>query len=92
MPLLGETMVAIDNGYIESVRAEVETQYLLKPTGCGGSFGEILCHELHTAGLTFVDLAAKWGLPVTIIGELIHDHCKRMEPLVKVNHEWTKEP
>jgi hypothetical protein len=72
--------------FIEMLRREVEQQYANRPTGCGGSFGEILCYELHTAGLTFTRLAAKWGIPVTVLGELIWDHCKRLEPKLTVNH------
>lgn len=32
----------------------------------------------HT-GLTFKELAAKWGISVTFLGELIADHCKKLE-------------
>ena len=31
-------------------------------------------------GLTFKELAAKWGITVTFLGELIADHCARLEP------------
>lgn len=32
-----------------------------------------------STGLTFTELAQKWGISVTFLGELIADHCKRME-------------
>lgn len=30
-------------------------------------------------GLTFKELAKKWGISVSFLGELIADHCKRLE-------------
>jgi len=30
-------------------------------------------------GLTFKELAAKWGISVTFLGELIADHCRRLD-------------
>lgn len=30
-------------------------------------------------GLTFKELAQKWGISVTFLGELIADHCKKLE-------------
>ena len=62
-------------------RNNIEKIYELNPTGCGGSFGELLCYEIHSAGLTFVELAKKWSIGVTFLGELIADHCVKMEPL-----------
>lgn len=48
-----------------------------------GSFGEILCGELHgsgdESGLTFKALATKWNISLSTLGELIWDHCKRLE-------------
>ena len=32
----------------------------------------------HT-GLTFKELAVKWGISISFLGELILDHCKRLE-------------
>ena len=29
-------------------------------------------------GLTFKELAKKWGISVTFLGELIADHCKKL--------------
>ena len=62
----------------------------------GGSFGEILCYELHEqpvsrrmhiktstdgfcTGLTFKELAEKWGISVSFLGGLLAYHCKRLE-------------
>ena len=80
----------IEEPHLEYQRRRVEEQYRSHPTGCGGSFGEILAHELHTNGLTFRWLAEKWGIPVSAIGELIHDHCKRLEPLLEVKHDYSR--
>jgi len=30
-------------------------------------------------GLTFKELAQKWGVSVSFLGELIADHCKKLE-------------
>lgn len=30
-------------------------------------------------GLTFKELAQKWGISVSFLGELIKDHCERLE-------------
>lgn len=62
----------------------------------GGSFGEILCYEIHSqpvngrmytktctdgfsTGLTFKELAQKWGISTSFLGELIADHCRKLE-------------
>lgn len=75
--------------YIEVLRAEIERQYFEHPTECGGSFGELLCHELHTQGLTFTQLACKWGVSLPTLGALIAEHCERLEALPVVNHSFT---
>ena len=83
------------NSRIEAFREIIEKRYSLVPTGCGGSFGELLCFELHTqpvnpkmdcktfsggysTGLTFKELAKKWGISTNFLGELIADHCKKL--------------
>ena len=33
---------------VKQFRNQIEKRYQKHPTGCGGSFGEILCFELHT--------------------------------------------
>lgn len=76
--------------YIERLRSMIEEQYEKHPTGCGGSFGEILCWEIHTNGLTFIWLAEKWGISLPTLGELIYDHCKRLEKEPIVNHSYSK--
>jgi hypothetical protein len=51
-------------------------------------FGEILCFELHGAvnealslegGFMFKNFAKKWGVTVFFVGELIADHCRKLE-------------
>ena len=80
---------------VAEFRKTTEDRYEANPTGCGGSFGEILCYELHDqpinprmetttisggydTGLTFKELADKWGIPVRFLGELIADHCDKL--------------
>ncbi|KKN98533.1 hypothetical protein LCGC14_0146440 [marine sediment metagenome] len=75
-----------EEDYIARLRRMIVEQYEDHPTGCGGSFGEILCWEIHSNGLTFNWLAEKWGISVTAIGKLIYDHCKCLEKLPKVDH------
>lgn len=84
----------MEEPFIESCRRRVEEQYAHTPLSSGavgGCFGSILCSELHHGsdgnGLHFSALAAKWGIPVTVLGELIADHCRRLEPLLTVRHE-----
>lgn len=76
-----------DEPYIERLRRLIEEQYLSNPTGCGGSFGELVCYEIHNGGLTFIRLAEKWGLSLPTLGELIHDHCKRLQDDPVVRHK-----
>lgn len=75
---------SVEEPHIERLRRLIEEAYLLVPTGCGGSFGEILCYEIHQ-GRTFVDLAALWGISLPTVGELVWDHCKRLEADPKVD-------
>jgi len=82
----------IEEPYLAILRRRIEEQYESNPTGCGGSFGEILCWEIHTNGLTFEWLAQKWGLSLPTLGELIWDHCKRLEYGPKVNHDYRSAP
>jgi hypothetical protein len=83
-----------EESYIESCRRRVEEQYAhttLSSGGIGGCFGSILCSELHYGrngnGYDFSALAEKWGIPVTVLGELIADHCRRLEPQLQVKHD-----
>lgn len=77
-----------EESHLARFRRLIEEQYLVQPTGCGNSFGEILCHELHTKGLTFVEIAEKWNISLAILGELISDHCKRLEDDPKINYSY----
>ena len=74
--------------YLDMLRRMIGEAYQDNPTGCGGSFGEILCWEIHTNGMTFIWLAEKWGVSLPTLGELIWDHCKRLEDLPLVDHEY----
>lgn len=81
-----ETLPPIES-HIERFRRLIEEQYLANPTDAGGSFGEILCHEIHGNGMTFIWLAQKRGISLPTLGELIWDHCKRLQEDPKVRHE-----
>jgi hypothetical protein len=87
-------LICLEESFLESCRRRVEEQYRdirLGSGAVGGCFGSILCYELHYGneygGLHFSALAAKWGIPVTVLGDLIADHCRRLEPLLTVNHD-----
>ena len=73
--------------HIERLCRLIEQQYREHPTGCGASFGELLCWEIHTNGQTFLWLAKKWGISVTTLGDLIADHCRKLEDEPRVSHE-----
>lgn len=77
----------IEEPHIERLRRLIVEAYARHPTGCGGSFGEILCWEIHSNGQTFLWLAERWGITVSTLGELIADHCKRLEPNPMVRRE-----
>lgn len=79
----------IEESHLSYLRRIIEEQYKENPTGCGGSFGELLCYEIHTNDLTFKWLAEKWSISLPTLGELIWDHCKRLEELPIVNHTST---
>ena len=79
-----------EEDYIERLRRMIEEAYQENPTGCGGSFGEILCWEIHENGLTFIWLAEKWGISLPTLGELIYDHCKRLQELPTVDHGYRR--
>lgn len=79
---------ATEEPRVELLRRLIEEQYEACPTHCGGSFGELLCWELHSNGLTFTRLAEKWGISLPTLGQLIADHCDRMEDLPCVNHAY----
>lgn len=60
-------------------RRLIEEHYAANTADHSGSFGEILAYEIHIEDLTFRDLAEKWGISLPRLGELIFDHCKRLE-------------
>lgn len=72
--------------YISLIRNSIEEQYRQHPTECGNSFGEILCWEIHENNKTFEWLAEKWGISLSLLGELIRDHCYRLEKMPLVKH------
>ncbi len=72
-------MTTTEESHLGYIRRLIEEQYCDQPTRCGGSFGEILCWEIHENGMTFIWLAKKWGISLPTLGELIWDHCKRLE-------------
>lgn len=82
------TVADTEEPHIERIRRLIEDQYEPCPTGCGASFGEILCWEIHERGMTFVWLAQKWGISLPTLGELIFDHCKRLQDDPLINHGW----
>lgn len=84
----GRSVAVEEEARLERLRRLIEAQYLDHPTGCGTSFGEILCWEIHTNGLTFEWLARKWGISLPTLGELIWDHCKRLEGDPRVDHDY----
>ena len=79
--------IIIEEPHIERFQRLIELQYQDHPTGCGGSFGEILCWEIHENGQTFNWLACKWGISVTTLGDLISDHCRKLEDEPSVKHD-----
>lgn len=76
------------HSYVETLMEMIEDQYRDHPTGCGSSFGELLCYEIHINGLTFCWLAEKWGISLSLLGELVADHCRRLEKLPSVDHDY----
>lgn len=78
---------------LAGIREEIERRYehvQLGSGAVGGTFGEILCHELHQgddprpAGLHFGLLAEKWGVSLHMLGRFIADHCDRLAPAPSV--------
>jgi hypothetical protein len=74
-----------DEPRLDRLRRLIEEQYASCPTACGASFGEILCDELDTQGLTFCGIAANWGISLATLGRLLADHCERLEEDPRVN-------
>lgn len=80
----------MEEGRLNRLCRLIEGQYVSHPTGCGSSFDELLCYELHTGGLTFNWLAEKWGISLPTLGELIYDHCKGLQKDPVVNHDYKR--
>ena len=80
-------MVPAEETHIGRCRRLIEEQYADNPTGCGNSFDEILCWEIHSNGMTFKWLAKKWGLSLPTLGEIIWDHCRKLQEDPVVCHD-----
>ena len=76
-----------EESYLARLRRLIEEQYADNPTGCGGSFDEILCWEIHSNGMTFKWLAQKWGLSLPTLGDIIRDHCYKLQDDPVVCHD-----
>ena len=79
-----------EQNYLSVLRNDIVNQYKKYPTGCGSSFGELLCWEIHTNGMTFIWLAEKWGISLSTLGELIKDHCDRLQKMPEVDFKYKK--
>lgn len=73
---------------IKKFREQIEKAYIRVRCEYAG-FDEIICYELHSqpinprliieeTGLTFKELAQKWGITVSFLGKLIADHCDKL--------------
>lgn len=80
-------MIDAEETRIERFRRLIVLQYQDHPTGCGESFDEILCWEIHENGQTFSWLAHKWRISLPTLGDVIADHCRGLEPDPCVQHE-----
>ena len=80
--------MGIEESHIVRLRRLIEEQYEehSDPAIANSGFGVILCHEIHTKDLHFIALSEKWGISLSILGELIWDHCKRLADDPVVNH------
>ncbi len=78
--------IVTEESHIKRFRRFIEEQYEDHPTGCGNSFDEILCWEIHENGQTFIWLASKWGISLPTLGDVIADHCRGLEPDPIVKH------
>lgn len=74
----------MQESYLVRLRRIIEDQYGEQD----GDFGVLLCREIHTNNLTFKALAEKWGISLSTLGELICDHCKRLQEDPVVRHNY----
>ena len=80
-----------EQNYLSVLRESIVKQYEKHPTSCGGSFGEILCWEIHSNEMSFIWLATKWGISLPTLGDLIKDHCDRLQKMPKVDFKSTRD-
>jgi len=57
---------------------EIRQGIMKRVYGGERDFGVALCAEIHTNGLTFDTLAAKWKISLPLLGMLIADHCYKL--------------
>lgn len=92
-------MTAPEETRLQDIQRRITQAYNGRPEEEGGglSFDELLCFELHCRklpgrtrqrGLTFCWLAKKWGITLSTLGELIHEHCRALEALPRVRHDY----
>ncbi len=79
-----------EQSYLSVIRQEIVEQYKNTKLNCIGDFGQILCYEIHSNGMTFIWLAEKWGISLPTLGELIKDHCDRLQETPKINFDNLK--
>ena len=63
--------------YISTIKRMIVERYA--DANLGEDFGPILRHEMSNMGQSYLLLAEKWKISVSLLGELIHDHCKRLK-------------
>jgi len=78
----------MEETYLSHLRETITKQYSNTGLDCIGDFGQILCWEIHSNDMTFIYLASKWGISLPTLGELIKDHCDRLQDLPCVNHKF----
>jgi len=57
---------------------EIRQGIMKRVYGRERDFGVALCAEIHTNGLTFDTLAAKWEISLPLLGALVADHCYKL--------------
>ena len=67
-----------DESHLARLRRLIDGSYEAQPTGCGASFGEILCWEIHSNGDDVRLAGEEVGSLLPTLGELVWD-CKRLE-------------
>ena len=67
-----------DEWWIETSRKWIIRAYG-SPVTDGDDFDTLLCNEIFQNGQTFSMLARKWNISLSVLGELIADHCRKLE-------------